>query len=456
MARAASIRKDDPARTRRIKEDLERRHRTVDGLLRFTERIGASLDPGEIAGELLASLSDTIGAERISLFLIASDTKRFEPYRVSGLSPADPPAAIDAGSAFAAWLREAGGPVRITEYCLSSYETQGGAASRKEEGAARRLADSGLAFAVALGGRGDLVGFLFFSGPESGDDVSEVDIDFAAALARLASAQLRAALANEAVRASALERDRFSGMRRAFIGHAARQSMTSLGVLKSALWSLEPEESAGGVLVDMAKGSVLRLQGTLDNILALNDIDLDMGNFNLERSEVSSLVEDVLRGIIPELEEKQLRVSFDDRAGYRTVLLDEGKMTFAIRSMLDAVVDMAARGDEITISTRVNEDAPAGLDRGSRASAKGPYLALAVSCDGTDAAASTFGIAPSILDSPAESPEHRTDAHGESPDGLEAKLAVWREVVAGHGGMIFLHRESGRGALISIWLPICT
>ncbi|MCX5753010.1 MAG: HAMP domain-containing sensor histidine kinase [Candidatus Krumholzibacteria bacterium] len=232
----------------------------------------------------------------------------------------------------------------------------------------------------------------------------------------------------------------------------------------------------------MAKDALTRLDGKVENLLSLNDIELNKTDFSFQSADVSSIVEDVLREIIPELEEKQVHVDVDDQARFRTALIDTGKIKIVVRSILDNAVNSVGRGGSIAISLRVSESPP-GSEEGAaigdeRSSGAGPGSMLSARAfDGSDDGAlpvarsrpranegasyivisvkdDGIGIPASEIATLAEPFTMASNSRNRNVKGLGIGLSVSRKVVAGHGGRIFCKSDLGQGAQFSVWLPL--
>jgi len=478
MARTASIKGNELPGAQRIEDHLERQRLTFDALFRLVEKLGTTFDVSNIVSLFLMTLMGQLKVKRVSLYLVVPEKKRLEPYRSFGLADRGALTFLDLDSSFIRWLRESDGPVRLDEFLTASSE-----GAREEQEMMRQLLDRGFSRAIPLAEQGDLLGVLLYGNTVTGEAFSEFDAEFVKMLARVASITIKNAFLYQAAITSKVELEQFSEVKREFISHTSHELRTPLTVLKSALWSLEPDEAAGGVLVDMAKDAVLRLQGKVEYLLSLNDIELNKTYFKFESSEVSSVVEDVLREIIPELEEKQVRVAVDDQARYRKVLIDPGKIAIVIRSILDNAVNFVDRGGKITITIGVSETAPGsgeGVEirdrraRGagafdvppmpvspiagahatdperfhrSQASEDASYLVISVKDDG-------IGIPQSEIETLAEPFTMASNSTNRNVKGLGIGLSVSQKVVAGHGGKIFCRSDLGQGAQFSVWLPL--
>jgi len=427
MIRAVSDKKNERADSRRIEERLERRTTAFESLFRLVEKLGATFDVGEIAN-ILAAFMEERQAKRTTLYLVASGRKRLEPQAAAAGGGALP--SIPLESAFVRWLAEADGPVRLDE-----FDADAGQAAAEDEEDPRSLVEAGFSRAVALAGREGLLGMLLYGGVEDGDGFRDCDDELCAMLARAASISIRNALLSAKAGALIQDLERFSGAKRELVAGVAQDIRMPLAFLKNALWSLEPDEGGESVLVDMAKNEIGRLERKMEYVLTLNDIEPGSRDFEMESADVSSIVEDILREKLPELEEKQLHVDVDDRARFRKALIDPGKLSVVIRSLIDNAVDAVERDGTVAVTIRVSggppgkEDGVALDDRRANAADASSYLVIEVRYDGIDLSEGDISR-------------------------LGSGLVISRTVVAGHGGTLLYKSDSGRDTQFSIWIPL--
>jgi signal transduction histidine kinase len=441
-------------------ERLERQRLTFEAIFRLVDKLGTTFDVSKIASLFLMTLMGQLKVKRASLCLVVPENARLEPYRSLGIAAGTIPSSIPVESGFIRWLSEAGGPARLDELCAAAGQD----VEDEEVTLVRSFVSMGFSHAIVLSEQEDLLGALFYSGAVTGEAFTDFDDEIIKMIARVASITIKNAFLYQTAVASNLALERFSEVKRQFITHTSHELRTPLTVLKSALWSLEPDQVDEGVIVDMAKDAATRLEGKVEYLLSLNDIELNRTDFKFERSEASSIVEDVLREIIPELEEKQVHVVVDDRAQFRKVLIDTGKIKIVVRSILDNAVSSVERGGNIKIAIWIS-DGPPGREAGAaigewRSSCPEPgvlgrprsveaasYLVISVKDDG-------IGIPASEIPTLSEPFTMASNSSNRNVKGFGIGLSVAQKVVAGHGGKILCKSELGLGAEFSIWLPI--
>jgi two-component system phosphate regulon sensor histidine kinase PhoR len=274
-------------------------------------------------------------------------------------------------------------------------------------------------------------------------------------------------------------------VKKEFINHTSHELRTPLTVLKSALWSIEPGEVEEDIMVDMAKNAVMSLSSVVEYLLSLNEIELKQTDFRMGLVDVSGIIEDCLREILPEIEEKAITVQVKDSARFKQVLLDPSKIKIVLKSLLDNALDFVEHGGRIEIETLVSDSQPGkdegveigdwylGLDQrfdgdlfdGLFEEAPGidvsegeipfdrslgmSHFVIRISDDG-------IGIPPEEIKTIAEPFKRATNSTHKNVKGLGIGLSVAQKIISGHGGKLFCKSSKGEGSVFSIWLPMNT
>jgi signal transduction histidine kinase len=460
-----------------LDERLERQRLTFEAIFRLVEKLGTTFDVSKIASLFLMTLMGQLKVRRVSLYIVVPESGRLEPYRSLGVADGASLRSVACESGFVRWLADANGPMRVDDYAVGT-----GSSSDHDDAAILALSEKGFFRAIALGEQGSVLGALFYGDTVTGEPLTTFDDEIVKMLARVASITLKNAFLYQTAIASKVDLEQFAAVKHDFISHTSHELRTPLTVLKSALWSLEPDQVDEEVLVDMARDAITRLEGKVDYLLSLNDIELNRTDFSFAQTEASSIVEDVLREMIPELEEKQVHVDIDDRARFSTVFADEAKIKIAVRSILDNALRSVGRGGNISITLRVSDappgpedgeaigdwrsngagfdsciagggrvgsgdDAGPGAGSGRRTVDPGSYFVIGVKDDG-------IGIPSSEIKTLAEPFTMASNSTNRNVEGLGIGLSVSQKLVAGHGGKILCRSELGSGAEFSIWLPL--
>lgn len=453
---------DVPARLRELERLLQRKNHTFEALFRLFEKLGSTFDAGVIVRLFMMTLAGQLGLGRIC-FYVRDDMDGFVLYHALGMPESKAPKRLDAGGELVRWIRRNACPAVLDEFPAADGEHGVGAAE-----AFRR---SGCIYACAPGGGSDPVGIVLFGGKITGELFSVFDVELMRMIMDVAAITLRNAfLYQDALRAKA-ELETFAKVKREFISHTSHELRTPLTVIKSSLWSLDAEDPGNAVLIDMAKDAVMRMQDKVEQVLSLNEMDLSGRSFNLASVELSQIVEDVCREMIPEFEEREITVRVDDRARCREALIDASKMRIAVRSMLDNAVASVERGGFIGVTVGPSEEPPGrsdGVEITSEGAAAedivrkgagevrsgpprprvgGPWLVLRVADNGR-------GIPSDEIRAICEPFRRASNSAVSDVRGLGLGLSVSQRIIAGHGGRLFCRSESGNGAEFSVWLPL--
>jgi signal transduction histidine kinase len=465
-------------RLKRIEESLEQRNLFFDALFRFLEKLGTTIDLKKIVRLFSMTIMGQLKLNRFVFHLADSSRKKLVMYHSLGVARyADIPR-LDTASSFVRWLRDANGHVY-----LDSYYSSAGCEEDDEIKVLQKISEGGFTYAFPLMDQEQLLGALFFNGKVTGEKFTEFDMDILELFSKVASISIRNAWLCQAAVLSKLELERFSKVKTEFINHISHELRTPLTVLKSSIWSIEPEETSGGVMIDMAKDALLRLESKIEHLLSLNDIELRETSLDVRRMDVSSLLEDCLREIIPEVEEKQVTVRFKDRAQFREVMVDAAKMKVVFRNIIDNAVNSVQRGGNITITTDTTGAPPCDedgveigawsvdIDDSTLALAIGQtlperqdhvksgeehewkpahsesYLVIRIMDDG-------IGIPTEEIKCLSEPFKRASNSRMTNVKGLGVGLSVSQKIISGHKGRLFCRSTPGEGAEFSIWFPL--
>jgi signal transduction histidine kinase len=473
--------KSDPAgkvAEERVEECLERRNMTFDAIFRLLEKIGTTMEVRKIVQLFLMTLMGQLGLRKTVCYLVHPERKLLRNFHSLGVAEKDSLASFDMDGAFFGWLESLDAPEHI-----DSYFTCSSAHAEAEENAVATLVDSGFAYAYPLKDQDSMSGALFYGGKITGKGFDEFENELLKMLAGVATITIKNAWLYQMTLFSKLELEKFAEVKKEFINHTSHELRTPLTVLKSALWSIEPGEVDDNIMVDMAKDALLSLQNVVDYLLSLNEIELNKTDLRMMPTDVSSIIEDCLREMLPELEEKAIKVSVDDRVRFKKVMIDPSKLKIVLRNMLDNALDSVDEGGKILVETNLSDEGPGGEEgveigdwylsfeerfggglfidadgdsalfgpkddqRSFRRSREENYLIIRIQDDG-------IGIPPDEIRSLAEPFRRATNSTVKNVKGLGIGLSVSQKIVAGHGGKIFCRSGAGKGAQFSIWIPM--
>jgi len=462
----------------RAEKRLERRNMAFDAIFKLLEKIGTTMDVRKIVRLFLMTLMGQLGLKRAACHLVHTERGLLSGFYSLGVADKDSIAAFAADGAFAGWLESLDAPEHI-----DGYFARAGGRGERDEQAVAALVDRGFAYAYPLKDQEGMVGAVFYSAKITGEGFDGFENELLKMLAGVATITIKNAWLYQMTLLSKLELEKFVEVKKEFINHTSHELRTPLTVLKSALWSIEPGEVDDGIMVDMAKDAVTSLQNVVDYLLSLNEIELNGTDLRMMPTEVRDLIEDCLREMLPELEEKAVRVTVDDGAGCERVMIDPSKVKIVIRSMLDNALESVGDGGRIGVETLLSEEDPTaaegveigdwhhsfeeryggGLfldtdtDRCSSGRGDGGgrfertrdtrYFVMRIWDDG-------IGIPAEEIKSIAEPFRRATNSMVKNVKGLGIGLSVSQKIVAGHGGKIFCRSAEGEGARFSIWIPV--
>ena len=463
-------------RLEKLEEELARQNIAFDAVFKLVEKLGTTLDLDKVVRLFLLTVMGQLRLKKVALFM-DSGTEDLSLVHVFGIGRDKTPSSMHSSSRFVRWVKKLEGPSNIDEFFKVAGSLDAG-----EELALKELMGAGLSYVAPLSERDELVGFVLYSGKITEEAFTRFDESLLKMLCKVATITIKNANLYQDVLSSKMELEKFSQVKKEFINHTSHELRTPLTVLKSALWSIEPEEVEGGVLLDMAKDAVSRLQSRVEYLLSLNDMEMDNDTYNFEICDVSSIVEDCLREIIPELEEKQIKINIDDQVQFKAMRLDSKKIKIVLRSIIDNAVNFVDRGGNIDIELKISDepnweaegieigtwqltprpsahDDSKGLDEHSgieaadryldrlNRNAHFHYLSIKIRDNG-------IGIPPEEIKTLAEPFRRASNSTVKNVKGLGIGLSVSQKIIAGHGGRLFCRSEVGKGAEFSIWLPM--
>ena len=464
------------SRCTEAEELLKRKDITFDALFRLVEKTGTTFDITKIVRLFLMTVMGQLKLKRISIYLYTPRSRDFEAFHSIGIGNDNDLPHLELGSSFLRWIKSAPGLVHIDEY-FSAGSPDGHPAFLDA------IIREGFAYSYPMTDQGELVAIIFFGGKVTEESFSDFDTEILQMLAKVASMTIRNAWLYQAAVLSKKELERFSQVKQDFISHTSHELRTPITVLKSALWSLDPEQMDDGVLIDMAKDAVQRLHTRMEHLLALNEIELNRTVFEKQITDVSTLLEDCLREFLPEFEEKGVTVEVDDKAQFRDAVLDAAKIRLVLRNIIENAITFVEQGGNIFISTKISVVPPGeeeGVEVGSWKSSldidlpdvlaadkdeqhvrdeewdeypdflrrdDGSYLVIKIKDDGV-------GMLQDDVKSLAE-PFSRTEKSTlRNVKGLGIGLSVSQKIITGHGGKLFCWSREGAGSEFSIWLPL--
>lgn len=453
----------------------ERRARTSEALLRLAGNLCATFDIARIEKLFLMTFTGQLGLKKAAIYRTSPGGGEFRFGYELGAGPAPLPPAISRRSPFARWLERENGAVFIDRYSAGLPNP-----SEIDTKLLSDIGRGGFSHAFALGNPGDRLGILFFGGKADGRALTDSDREFAAGIVRIAEIAIKNALEYQKDEREIRKSEEFARVRREVILGNAEEIRTPLAVMKSSLWSLDPDDAANGLLVGMARDAMRRMESKLEQLLSICEIGARETPLALEKADAASLVEDTMREFIPELEEKCITVTINDGTSGTNIFMDPSKMGIVLRMIVENSIRAVERGGRIEINTLLSLEGPgpedgvelspwdgevvspdvegeesfpgcAALDALSREieshnKNRGPFLVFRIRDDGA-------GIPRGEI--AGLSLPFRKGSNGEREwlGRPGTGLTVAQNIVSGHGGKILCESREGSGAAFSVWLP---
>jgi hypothetical protein len=408
--------------------------RAWDAAVRLTGALERSRDHGESIRVLLDILSEDLGITCHAAYLDEAGNGDLRLVRGHGVGDAPFPRSLPAGSAFVRWLGRSGSPEIIESFFRSA-----GDLTESELDVQDALAEAGAGSACAFRFGGEVIGiYVFASGLGEGFPIEEARTAVGL-MTGITSSVVAGQLISAETGKSGEYRERtrvseFRAVRSAVLKRTATDLETSLGVLMSGLWSMDPDSGGDPVMVEMARDAAVSLGARVAELISLSRIEPTVPDDELVQVDMADVVEDVTREMIADFERKGLVVSIEDQAGGRILRSDPGKLAYVVRSALDHVTHTAGRGSAVDIAWSVKDEGPDGDE--------GTWFKLRVSGSGS----CEEDAIDSMLDSLAAE-------HGEAVGPMsDSGLTLSEYILGSFGGR--LTRSGGYSGDISIWLPI--
>ena len=409
--------------------------RGFEAASRLSRALETSRNHRESVNSLLRVISSEIGIKCHAVYLDETGSGEMRLMQSGDVEPETLPLTISTGSALAEWLGRTSSPE-----LMEGYFTSPGELTESELNARDGFVSAGTGSACALKFGGQVIGIYVFDsekGDGNGHDVIHPAIGILAGItAASVASQL---ISSESGRdAAALEKERereFRAVRNAVLEKTASDLETSLGVLKSGLWSIDPEPGEGSVLIDMARDASVSLGARVRELVALSGIEPTGQDIEVEEIDPADIIEDVTREMIADFERKDLTLSVDDRSGGRKLRLDPGKLAYVVRSVMEQILHSAKRGSAVEIVSSYLAEGPDGWD--------GPWLVLRMS---GGAGADSKDAIDEMLDSLASAQDH---AAGPPPD---SGITLSEYILQSHGGR--LETDDDDPGCFRAWLPL--
>ncbi len=407
--------------------------RGFEAASRLSRALETSRNHRESVSSLLRIISSEIGIKCHAVYLDETGGGELRLMQSGDVQPETLPLTINAGSAFAEWLGRTSSPE-----LMEGFFSSPGGLTESELNARDGFVRAGTGSACALKFGGQVIGIYVFDGEKGDGNGPGVIHPAICILAGITAASIASQLisSDSGRDAAALEKARereFRTVRNAVLEKTAADLETSLGVLKSGLWSIDPGDSS--VMIDMARDAAVSLGARVRELVALSAIEPAGGDVEIEEVDAADIIEDVTREMIADFERRELTLSVDDRSGGRKLRIDPGKLAYVVRSVMENILHSAERGSTMEIVTSLLTEGADGWD--------GPWLVIRMS-GGTGA--ETDDAIEAMLDSLASAQDH------ESGPPADSGLTLSKFILESHGGR--LDTDDDEPGCYSAWLPL--
>ncbi|MBD3178997.1 MAG: hypothetical protein GF417_05020 [Candidatus Latescibacteria bacterium] len=457
----------ESAELQKLEEQLQRKKQEFGTLLRLFRKLKKTSNLAEVIKLFAEVLITRIGYVKVAFYLHRPASGLIEPYYCSGGDMDDLPA-LHPGSSLTGLLAGRNDFVEIGSF---RDEDEGGKAER--EGSL--LAGNGYIRAIPIMEDDQLIGAIFLgSGPGPPPDM---DQELAEIVYRIASILIRALWLHRQTTRSRLELEKFSDVKKRFIGHTSHELRTPLTVVRSAVDSIEGKES-DQELISMAKNGVEKLQNTVEILLSYNDIELRSNAFEMVLSDAASIVKDCIRELARDFEENDIAMSIENSAGRVLTMLDRSKIRLVFRSLIENAMNYVEEEGRVDIEMLVTGESPSeeegielgnsfpemGQEEGQYSGREDDQPAGAASAKITRSSECSYfvcrigdngiGIPESEIRFISEPFRMASNSPLNGVKGLGMGLTISQRIVAGHGGRLFCRSGEGAGSIFSVWLPV--
>ncbi len=408
--------------------------RAFEAATRLAAALETSRDPRESISILLQIVTDNLGIERHAVYLDETGNGELKLLHGGRMEEGILPESIYAGCSFVEWLGRTSSPGIVEGFFGSP-----GQLTESELDLQDGFVRAGTGSACSLRFGGEIIGiYVFASDQGEGHDVEALHYAIGLLTGITSAAVASQLISSDSGRdAAARERTRemeFRAVRNAVLERTAADLETSLGVLKSGLWSIDPEPDGGSVMIDMARDAAVSLGVKVRELISLSGIEPAGRDIEFEGIDPADIVEDVTREMIADFERRDLTLAVEDRSGGRKLRIDPGKLAYVVRSVLDNLVHSAERGGAMEIAWSVVDEGPEGDS--------GRWFVLRV--NGTARAGGD--AIETMLDSLAAEYD---EAAGPPAD---SGLTLSEYILESHGGRLEIDDDDP--GCISVWLPL--
>jgi len=439
-------------RINRLREELRRKDSLLETSLELAAKLFSASGISTICRLICMSVSGRVGVEKVSVYRLKAESALLSLEHHLGAGREKLPDSLESTGRFLRWLNDREAPAHIDDY----YRAEGKMEEMEAEWL-EQIIRAGFSHVAALESEEELRGLIFLSGKISGEEFGENDRELIRIISSVGSAAAGTAGHGEASEPSPAIIE-FSRFKQEELARRACQLDTPLTVLKSTLWSIETGMTGEGLMIDMARDAVRNLEKRINELNSISELKFGDSDLRIERADISGIIDDSLRKLIPEIEQKFASVNYDERI-LREVMVDPGKMEIAFTSIFEQLVEYLPPAGSIEIIASVSETGPGSaegielsgwrtgdndgdggedaLDRQLDDIAGGSWIRVDIISDTMEQAGGVIGRV------------HETDSAKEEMPPLK----ISHKIISDHGGKAFLKDVEKRKVRVSVWLP---
>jgi len=458
-----------------LREELRESDYMLKSVLELSEKLISTLDIKRLARLFAMSIAGNLGVNRVSVFVASAVGGSLRSIYSLGTGSDFDLKSINVNNLFIKWLREETPPVHIDT--IYTGKSSGLLVKGKWF---EKIVKSGFAYLFPLQFDGNLKGLIFFSGKVNGKGFDKNDGELLKILMRIGAAAVKNALDFELLSKSSVKRNSFSEVKSELTSRRSFELNTPLTVLKSTLCSVESDAVSESLMLDMARDAVKHLESGINELANIAEIEFDGTGLQFRMTDISTIVEECLRNILPEIEEKRISVTFDEKV-FREVRADRSKIKIAVEEIIGSAVKFMAGGGDLKIALSIYQTGPnemegielryydsgdagampSGKDIGSknktdgisgflekqlRDITAGEWIVLRVKNSGG-------GTEEEKVDETVKLSPKRSNSSERRVERMGAGLFISQKIIAEHDGKLYCRGTEDGGTEFSVWLP---
>ncbi len=458
------------ASAEKLNRTLAMRELALESLLGLIGRLGTTLELDTVVRLLLMTVSGQLSLFQTACYLEESRGGKHMMFHSLGIGAGSLPESISRSSDIVANLERYQSLI-VLGRCSG---TEGENAPQSDE---ILLVSNGFSYAFPLVDGNELLGILLLSKRIKHDGFDDFSTEILHMISKVATMAIRNAMLYRDLLESKMEIEDFSRVKMAFLSHTSHELRTPLTILKSSIWSMEAAGGNDGMLVDMAKSAVDRLNGLIEQVLSFNEIGLNDSSLEIERADVAPLLESCLRERLMDLGEMGVTFKLDKPPAPIQIDVDQVKMKIVFKNLIDNAISSVEPGGSIFLSLsrrNVEPDESDGVELTGRHKSNryrrlevktvrtdglspenpgmekdpaGGFLVVRIKDDG-------IGIPAEEIGKISEPFTRASNSKVADVKGMGLGLSVAQKIVAAHGAKLFCKSASGAGAEFSIWFRI--